>query len=487
MKISHFNSDITSLECDSIIIGHFENEKLSGSAALIDEASNGTISKLIARGDLGHKHARIRQLYDLPGIKAPRVMVLGLGKSDKFDGAKYIKACTDAAARYRNGPVQNIALTLMELDVKGRNDDWKAHQGALSVANCNYIYDRTKKQDNFTGISTLTITGASAETGRANPLATGIARAKELGNLPPNICNPDYLVGQANEIASQYDHVELDVLNEEKMAEMGMNALLAVGQGSANQSHMIVLKYQGLDKSTAPHVLVGKGITFDTGGISLKPGANMHEMKYDMCGAASVIGTFEAVVSMQLPINLITIVPAVENMPDGKSYRPGDILTSMSGKTIEVLNTDAEGRLILCDALSYAQTFKPQSLIDVATLTGACVIALGAEASGIMSKHDDFAKELLDAGTESHDRGWQLPLWDEYQPLIDTEFADMANVGGRMAGTITAGCFLSRFTEGVRWTHVDVAGTAMPSGKKGGATGRPVGMLTQYLINKSEA
>ena len=485
MKINHFTGDITTLDCDCIVVGHFEGSELSGAIAAINNASGGIIQNLIDRGDLGHKHARIRQLFDLPGIASPRVMVMGLGKADKFDGGKFIKACSDAGARYLKGPVQHIALTLNEYDVQGRNDDWKAQQGALAVANCNYIYTRTKDHKDFTGVTELSITGGSAATDRVMPLATGIARAKELGNLPPNICNPDYLVGQANEIASAYDNVELEVLSELQMSELGMNSLLAVGQGSENDSHLIILKYTGLDTDTKPHVLVGKGITFDTGGISLKPGANMHQMKYDMCGAAGVFGTFEAVASMQLNINLIMIVPAVENMPDGKSYRPGDILTAMSGKTIEVLNTDAEGRLILCDALTYAQRFEPQSVIDVATLTGACVIALGAPASGVMSKHSDFARELIDAGTESHDRAWELPLWDDYQPLIDSEFADMANVGGRAAGTITAGCFLSRFTEGVRWAHVDIAGSAMPSGSKGGATGRPVAMLTQYLINQA--
>ena len=248
---------------------------------------------------------------------------------------------------------------------------------------------------------------------------------------------------------------------------------------------MVVLKYNGAKKSQKPHVLVGKGITFDTGGISLKPGANMDEMKYDMCGAATVIGTFVAVAELQLPINLISIVPAVENMPDGDAYRPGDVVTSYSGKTIEVLNTDAEGRMILCDALTYAQEFKPQVLIDLATLTGACVVALGHVASAVMSKKPELTQDILSAGEQIHDRAWQLPLWDDYQKQIDTTFADMQNIGGFPAGTITAGCFLSRFTEEANWAHIDIAGTAWKS-KKEGATGRPVAMMTQYLINESK-
>ena len=248
---------------------------------------------------------------------------------------------------------------------------------------------------------------------------------------------------------------------------------------------MIVLKYNGAKKEQKPHILVGKGITFDTGGISLKPGLNMDEMKYDMCGAATVIGTFVAVAKMQLPINLISIVPAVENMPDGNSYRPGDVVKSYSGKTIEVLNTDAEGRLILCDALTYAQEFEPQVLIDLATLTGACIVALGHVASAVMSKKDQLPTDLLKAGEQIHDRAWQLPLWDDYQKQLDTSFADMQNIGGFPAGTITAGCFLSRFTEEANWAHIDIAGTAW-NNKKEGATGRPVAMMVQYLINESQ-
>lgn len=267
------------------------------------------------------------------------------------------------------------------------------------------------------------------------------------------------------------------------MAELNMSALLAVGRGSRNGSRLIVLKYQGKGKKSRPTVLVGKGITFDSGGLSLKPGPNMEQMKFDMGGAASVIGAFEACAEMQLPINVICVVAAAENMPGGNAYRPGDVLTSMSGKTIEVLNTDAEGRLVLCDALTYSQRFKPAALIDVATLTGAAVIALGHHASIIMSKHDDLAGELIEAGETAVDRGWRLPLWDDYQSQLKSPFADMKNVGGMAAGSITAGCFLSRFTEDQRWAHIDCAGSTWIWGGDKGSTGRPVGLLTQFLIN----
>ena len=310
--------------------------------------------------------------------------------------------------------------------------------------------------------------------------------ARELGNLPPNICNPAYLAEQARNFAAQFDKAECEVLDREQMQALGMGSLLAVSQGSANPPKFIVLKWNGApDAAAKPYVLVGKGITFDTGGINLKTQGGVEEMKFDMCGAATVIGAFAAAVGMQLPLNLITIVPAVENMPDGLSYRPSDVLTSMSGKTIEVGNTDAEGRLILCDALTYAQRFEPQALVDVATLTGACVIALGKFAAGLMSKHDDLAAELLEAGEQVFDRAWRLPLWDEYQTQLNSAFADVYNIGGRNAGAITAGCFLSRFAEGQRWAHLDIAGVGHDEGKLGMATGRPVGLLSQWLLDRS--
>ena len=321
---------------------------------------------------------------------------------------------------------------------------------------------------------------------QASGLAKGYLRSKELGNLPPNICNPAYLANTAREIATNYENVSVEILDKDEMAELKMSALLAVGRGSVNEPKLIVLKYRGTDNNSQPIVLVGKGITFDTGGISLKPGPNMEQMKFDMGGAASVIGAFEACAHMQLAINLVCVIAAAENMPDGNAYRPGDVLTSMSGKTIEVLNTDAEGRLVLCDALTYSQRFEPAALIDVATLTGAAVVALGHHASAIMSKHDDLAAELIDAGQETIDRGWRLPIWDDYQPQLKSEFADMKNVGGMAAGSITAGCFLSRFTADQRWAHIDCAGSTWIWGDDKGSTGRPVGLLTQFLINQAD-
>ncbi len=310
--------------------------------------------------------------------------------------------------------------------------------------------------------------------------------AKTLGNLPGNVCTPTYLATKALGLGKAHKSIKTTVLEEKDLQKLGMGSFLSVTQGSEQPAKLIALEYHGTDKKHKPIVLVGKGITFDSGGISLKPGAEMDEMKYDMCGAASVLGTIQAIAEMGLKLNVVGVIPTCENLPSGRATKPGDIVTSMSGQTIEILNTDAEGRLILCDALTYSKKFDPDTVIDIATLTGACVIALGHVASGMFSNEDKLAKELLEAGEQAHDRVWQLPLWDDYQPLLDSNFADMQNIGGRAGGTITAACFLARFTKEYRWAHLDIAGTAWKSGKEKGATGRPVPLLTQYLVNRAE-
>ena len=313
----------------------------------------------------------------------------------------------------------------------------------------------------------------------------GIDLAKTLGNLPGNICTPSYLAAKSLALGKEHKSIKTTVLEEKDMQKLGMGSFLSVTRGSEQPAKLISLEYYGADKKQKPIVLVGKGITFDSGGISLKPGAEMDEMKYDMCGAASVLGTLQAIAKMGLKINVVGVIPTCENMPSGTATKPGVIVTSMSGQTIEILNTDAEGRLILCDALTYSAKFNPDTVIDIATLTGACVIALGHVASGMFANEDKLARELLAAGEQSYDRAWQLPLWEDYQPLLDSNFADMANIGGRAGGTITAACFLARFTKDYRWAHLDIAGTAWKSGKEKGSTGRPVPLLTQYLINRA--
>jgi leucyl aminopeptidase len=327
---------------------------------------------------------------------------------------------------------------------------------------------------------------AKAEVALAQGLAiaAGMDLAKNLGNLPGNFCTPSYLADQALELARTHGF-DVEILEGADMEKLGMNTLLSVARGSREAPKFIVLHHAGGVAGTKPVVLVGKGVTFDSGGISLKPGPEMDEMKYDMCGAASVLGTLKAAALMKLPLNVIGIIPATENMPGGAATKPGDVITSMSGQTVEILNTDAEGRLILCDALTYVERFDPECVVDIATLTGACVIALGHVASGLLANNEGLARELLDAGNDSYDRAWQMPLWDDYQEQLKSNFADMANIGGRPAGTITAACFLSRFTEKFHWAHLDIAGTAWRSGKEKGATGRPVPLLTHFLMDRA--
>jgi len=478
-----------SASTDCLVVGAFADNTLTPAGQALDVASGGRIRSLLERGDVSGKTGKTALLHDLAGVSAPRVLVVGLGEAGKFGVPQYLKAVGDAARALKSGPVTHAVFTVAEVAVPGRDAAWNVRQAVIAADHACYRYTATlgekakKKVD--PGLRTLAITG-SDETALAQgkAIANGVKFARELGNLPPNICNPGYLAEQAQTFAGKFPTTSCEVLDVAQMEALGMGSLLAVGRGSANPPKLIALQYRN-GGDAKPYVLVGKGITFDTGGINLKTQGGIEEMKYDMCGAATVMGTFVAAVGMNLPINLVVVVPAVENMPDADSYRPSDVLTSMSGKTIEVGNTDAEGRLILCDALTWAQKFEPAALVDVATLTGACMVALGKYASGLMSKHDDLANELLVAGENVFDRAWRLPLWDEYQTLLESTFADVYNIGGRWAGAITAGCFLARFTEGQRWAHLDIAGSASDEGKKGMATGRPVGLLSQWLLDRA--
>jgi len=473
---------------DCIVVGAFGDRTLSPAGRALDAASGGKLNALVQRGDVGGKTGKTTLLHDLPGITAPRVLVIGLGDAAKFGVPQYLKAVADAARALKVGPSANALFTLSELEVKDRDAAWNIRQAVIAADHACYRYTATlgKKKNDDTGLATLAISGDDEQAlARGVAIAAGVTFARELGNLPPNICNPAYLAEQARKFASEHDGANSEILDEAQMDALGMGSLLAVARGSTNRPHLIVLKWNGGGDSK-PFVMVGKGITFDTGGVNLKTQGGIEEMKYDMCGAANVIGTFVAAVKMKLPLNVIVVVPAVENAIDGDAYRPSDVITSMSGKTIEVGNTDAEGRLILCDALTYAQRFEPEALLDVATLTGACIVALGRYATGLMSKHDDLANELVAAGEHVFDRAWRLPLWDEYQTQLESSFADVYNIGGRWAGAVTAGCFLSRFTENQRWAHLDIAGVANDEGKRGMATGRPVGLLTQWLLDRSE-
>ncbi|MET0814715.1 MAG: leucyl aminopeptidase, partial [Pseudoxanthomonas sp.] len=453
-----------------------------------DSARGGKLNSLVQRGAVSGKTGKTTVLHDLVGVTAPRVLVVGLGDTAKFGVPQYLKAIGDATRALKTGPVGHALFTLSELEVKDRDAAWNIRQAIIASDHATYRYTATlgKKKNDDAGLATFSISGGDEQAlAQGTAIAAGVAFARELGNLPPNICTPAYLAEQAQKFAAENEGAESEILDETQMETLGMGSLLAVARGSANRPRLIVLKWNG-GGDAKPFVMVGKGITFDTGGVNLKTQGGIEEMKYDMCGAANVIGTFVAAVKMKLPLNVVVVVPAVENAIDGNAYRPSDVITSMSGKTIEVGNTDAEGRLILCDALTYAQRFEPEALLDVATLTGACIVALGRYATGLMSKHDDLSNELLAAGEKVFDRAWRLPLWDEYQTQLDSSFADVYNIGGRWAGAITAGCFLARFTENQRWAHLDIAGVANDEGKRGMATGRPVGLLTQWLLDRSQ-
>jgi len=474
-----------SLATDAVVVGVFADGALTPAGAELDAASGGRLAALQARGDLPGKAGRVSLLTDLPGVTAPRVLVVGLGEAAKFNAAAYQKAVGEAVRALKNTPAKHALLTLAELPIEGRDAGFAIEQAVVCADHAGYRYTATRKASNGADLARLSIRGedaAALERGRA--IAAGVELARELGHLPPNICNPAYLADTARRIAAENEGVQVEVLEEPELEKLGMGSLLAVGRGSHNRPKLIVLKWNGGGEAK-PHVLVGKGITFDTGGINLKVQGGIEEMKFDMLGAASVLGSFLTAAKLKLPINVIAIAAAVENMPDGNAYRPSDVLTSMSGKTIEVGNTDAEGRLILCDALTYAQRFEPKALIDVATLTGAIIIALGKHATGLMSHHDDLAAELLAAGEYAHDRAWRMPVWEDYQSQLDSIYADVYNIGGKAAGSITAACFLARFAEGQRWAHLDIAGSSSDEGRKGMATGRPVGLLTRWLIDQA--
>jgi leucyl aminopeptidase len=485
MEFQLTNDRPQQVDAAMVVVGVYDERVLSSAGAAVDEACDGRLKALLESGDVPSRLAAVTVLHGLPGLKAPRVMLVGLGEQKKFDAGRFVRVLREAAKQMRGLPAASAAVYLSEVDVPGRDANWRAQQCLLAVDYGCYRYDRTYKarpEPAKLKHVMLPANGVdSALPSRAEAIAAGVRLTRELGNLPPNICNPAYLAEEAGHMADRHPALDCEVLERAQMQALGMGSLLAVAQGSANAPKLIVLRYHGAAKDKKPYVLVGKGITFDTGGISLKPGAGMEEMKFDMCGAGTVFGVMEAVNRLKLPINLVGVVAAVENMPDGHSYRPSDVVTTMSGLTVEVLNTDAEGRLILCDAITYARRFEPAAMVDIATLTGACVVALGNHASGLMSRDEELSSELLAAGESSFDRAWRLPLWEDYQSQLESGFADLANIGGKWGGAITAGCFLARFTEGLRWAHLDIAGSAWDSGRKGTATGRPVGLLVDWL------
>lgn len=490
MKFSAKTLDINTLKSDCVVVAAYTGGTLSPQAKQLSEMAGINLKGVYNKGEFAGKNGEILSLYQ-PTAKIGRMVLLGFGDKSELNAEKFRRAMSALATTLIKAPYKAVSLLLDDVMV----DDWstteKAQSCAQAMVYATYQFTRckSKKPEKKPSVSIVYGTDTTRQANKGlkagAAIAEGMNVARELGNLPGNICTPSYLASEAQKLGRKYKSLKTQVLSEKQMTDLGMGSLLSVSAGSKEPAKLIVMEYTGASKSTRPHVLVGKGITFDTGGISLKPGAAMDEMKFDMCGAASVFGAFATLLALQPKINVVGIVAAAENMPGSKATKPGDIVTAMSGKTIEVLNTDAEGRLVLCDALTYAERYKPQSVIDIATLTGACVIALGKHATGLYSNDESFAETLIDAGVRSGDRAWQMPLWDDYQKQLDSNFADIANIGGRDGGSITAACFLARFTDNYTWAHLDIAGTAWHSGGAKGATGRPVPLLTEYLLNKA--
>jgi leucyl aminopeptidase len=469
-----------------VVLGVYADKELSAAARRVDQRSHGALRQALP--DLNGKAGSTLLLRALPGVGAERVLLVGLGAKDEFGESAYRDALRGAANALRELGTKDAALFLVDSKVNGRALSWNVHQAVSMTRESLYRFDEMKSQKKSPSPSLAELTlplsrNAQLEQALAEAEATadGTDLARTLGNLPSNICTPTYLAEQAKKLAREFK-LEAEVLERKDMEKLGMGAFLAVTRASHEPPKLIVLRYAGAAKSKAPLVLVGKGITFDTGGISLKPAAEMDEMKYDMSGAGSVLGALRALAGMKAPVNVVGIIPTCENMPGGHAVKPGDIVTTLSGQTVEILNTDAEGRLILCDALTYAERYKPETVINIATLTGACVIALGHVATGLFANDQKLADELREAGDDAWDRVWQMPLWEDYQEQLRSNFADFANIGGRPAGSITAASFLARFTRKQRWAHLDIAGTAWRSGREKGSTGRPVPLLVRFAL-----
>ncbi len=478
-----------------LIAGLFEGGKLPAATQALDQASHGYLSKLIRGGAIEGRAGQTLLLFDVPKSGAERILLVGLGAEKDLTARSYRKAMARAVRALNEAGVKEATSTLTQLHLKDADLFWLTRHAVEAAEETNYRFDEFKgngRDKHKPALQKLTLLLNARDQAKAadegvrvgKAVAEGVSLARTLGNLPPNVCTPTYLAEQAKKLAKG-TKLKVTVLEAAQMKKLGMGALLAVARGSRQAPKLITLEYHGGPKGQKPHVLVGKGITFDTGGISIKPAQSMDEMKFDMCGAASVLGTLKTVMALGLKMNVVGVVPTCENMPGGDASRPGDIVTTMSGQTVEILNTDAEGRLILCDALTYAERFKPETIVDMATLTGACVIALGNVVSGLFGNNERLVQALKQAGDKADDRAWPMPLYDDYNDGLKSNFADIPNIAGREAGAITAACFLSRFTKNMTWAHLDIAGTAWKGGGEKGATGRPVPLLVQYLLEQA--
>jgi leucyl aminopeptidase len=486
MKFNFTKHPINQEKTDCLIIGVYEGNTLTPQGNLLNKASNNYVLNFLKTEGFKATVGKTALIHHITGITSPRVLLVGLGHADKITPTVLSKILHSAFSALKTLAIHSATCYLTDIAIP---DVFKI--ASLSAQNALYTFSRYKSDKQTISLSKVSFYAENpskaekAALAQGAAIAEGMALARDLGNEPPNVCTPAYLAEQAKKLAKTCPSITTKVLDEAEMKKLGMGALLAVGQGSKNPPKLIIMEYKGGKKNEQPFIFVGKGITFDSGGLSLKPAAAMEEMKWDMMGAATVFGLMHTVAELKLPLNVIGIVPTAENMPDGQSYRPSDIVTSMSGQTIEIVNTDAEGRLILCDALTYAAKYKPQTIIDIATLTGSIVVALGFELSGVFANDDTLAAELIEAGNEIADRAWHMPLMDDYQFELDSAFADMTNCGSRWGGSITAACFLSRFTKDYRWAHIDNAGTGFSSGAGyKGANGRPIALLMNYLLKQ---
>jgi leucyl aminopeptidase len=477
-----------------IAVGVYEGRKLSPAAMELDAASGHALGAALKRGDLEGELGTTLLLHGVANLACERVLLVGLGRRREFLEGRYGSALGAAMKALGATGASEATMCLHELPVNGRGAAWKIERAVLALMESRYRFDKLKSKPSrerralkklvFHLPERSEVPEAQAAIDRAAAIAQGIVFAKDLGNLPGNLCTPAYLAEQAREAGKRHGF-KVKVLERKDIEKLGMGAFLAVARGSGQPPKLIVMEYRGGRDSARPVVLVGKGLTFDAGGISIKPALEMDEMKFDMCGAASVFGALRAAALMKLPLNVVGIIPATENMPGGDAIKPGDVVTTMSGRTVEILDTDAEGRLVLCDALTYAARYKPAVVVDVATLTGAIITALGHVATGVFANSDELAREIIEAGDSAWDRAWQMPLWDEYQELLKSNFADLPNIGPEGADAVVAACFLSHFTEDLRWAHLDVAGTASKTGVDKGATGRPVALLAHFLARRA--
>ena len=469
-----------------VVLGVYAEKELTAPARRVDQRSKGALKSALS--DLSGKTGSTLMLRSLPNVAADRVLLVGLGARNEFGESQYRDAVRAAASALRDTGAKDAALFLADVKVKNHPVSWNVRHAVLSTREAFYRFDELKSQKKAPApaLAKLTLPISSSAPleqalAEAEATADGTDLARTLGNLPSNICTPSYLAEQAKKLAREFK-LEVEVLERKDLEKLGMGSFLAVTRASHEPPKLIVLRYNGGAKSRKPIAFVGKGITFDTGGISLKPSGEMDEMKFDMSGAGSVLGSIRALAGMKAPVNVVGVIPACENMPGGHAIKPGDVVTTLSGQTVEILNTDAEGRLILCDALTYAERYKPDVVVDIATLTGACVIALGHIATGLFANDQRLADEIRAAAEDAWDRVWQMPLWEDYQEQLRSNFADFANIGGRPGGSITAASFLARFTRKLRWAHLDIAGTAWRSGREKGSTGRPVPLLVRFAL-----